>query len=212
MTTERALRTEQLRTIWLEWMLASETLSEQEVRRQVDFIERAMAMPPGSRILDLTCGNTLHLQGLVKRGYRLTGADIAAEAVELARRELQDEGVEAELLTCDLRSMPFKGLFDGAIHMWSSFGTFNAAEDLQILVSVQKALKPGGRFILDVMPRDRLVREFQRYFWFEDARKDKVILERDFDPLSGRVTTRWILLKQDGSTIHDRRNEQRQGL
>lgn len=200
MTTGRVLQREFFHTIWLEWMVTPEAMTEEESLKQVDFIERVFSLPRGSKLLDMACGHARHLRNLADRGYKMAGVDIAPDAVDLARRQLQKHGVEAELLCCDMRFIPFKSAFDGIFSMWTTFGLFNSLENRQVLVSVCQALKPGGRFILDVMSRDRLVREFQRYYWFEDAQGHKVVQERDFDPLSGRASTRWIILRHDGST------------
>jgi hypothetical protein len=63
---------------------------------------------------------------------------------------------------------------------------------------VAQALKEGGKFLLDVTNRDRLVREFQARAWHAADEGWLVLEERTFDPLSGRVETLWVCVARDG--------------
>jgi len=44
---------------------------------EVDFLERTLAASPGSRLLDIPCGNARHSVELARRGYRMTGVDLS---------------------------------------------------------------------------------------------------------------------------------------
>src|SRR5437870_6344999 len=49
--------------------------TEETTRREVDFIESALALPPGASVLDLACGIGRHAVGMALRGYRITGLE-----------------------------------------------------------------------------------------------------------------------------------------
>ena len=49
--------------------------TEETTRREVDFIESAVALGPGASVLDLACGIGRHAIGMALRGYRVTGLD-----------------------------------------------------------------------------------------------------------------------------------------
>ncbi|UCD09486.1 MAG: methyltransferase domain-containing protein, partial [Dehalococcoidales bacterium] len=44
--------------------------------REIDFLVEELALPKGSRILDIGCGTGRHSIELAKRGYIMTGVDI----------------------------------------------------------------------------------------------------------------------------------------
>jgi len=45
-------------------------------RVEVDFLERALGVETGARLLDIPCGNGRHAIELAGRGYNLTGLDL----------------------------------------------------------------------------------------------------------------------------------------
>ena len=62
-------------------------------------------LKPGDRVLDLGCGAGLLLLLCACRetGLTLNGVEIDREAADLARRNLEDSGLEGTILTADLR-------------------------------------------------------------------------------------------------------------
>ena len=77
--------------------------------------EEFTGMPPG-RALDLGAGegrNAIWLAGL---GWRVTGVDFSAVAVERARRLAEERGVTVDWVVADLRDyQPAPGVFDAVI-------------------------------------------------------------------------------------------------
>ncbi len=54
--------------------------------REVDFIVEELALPIGSRILDMGCGTGRHSVELARRGYRIVGVDLSAGMLAEARK------------------------------------------------------------------------------------------------------------------------------
>ncbi len=98
-----------------------------------------------------------------------------------------------------MREISFEAEFDAVINMFTSFGYLESeAEDELVLAKIAQALKPSGKVLLDVINRDRLLREFQAREWHAADEGWLVLEERTFDPLSGRVETRWVCVARDG--------------
>jgi SAM-dependent methyltransferase len=123
------------------WRLA---MTPEITATEVQFLERALAIAPGARLLDVPCGNGRHAIELAKRGCRVTGVDLAAEYIEEARRA----PVDAEWILGDMCDLPWSNAFDGAYCMGNSFCYLDRDAAPAFLQAVARSLKSGGRFAL----------------------------------------------------------------
>ena len=171
----------------------------ERVRREVDFIVKALDLPAGAKVLDLCCGQGRHSLELARRGFQVVGVDLSEALLYAARKRAESEGLSVTFLHCDMREIDFADEFDAFINMFTSFGYLESeAEDEKVLGKVAQALKSGGKFLLDVVNRDRLVRDFQAREWHAADEGWLVLEERTFDHLSGRMETRWVCVARDG--------------
>jgi SAM-dependent methyltransferase len=171
----------------------------EQVRREVDFIVKALDLPAGAKVLDLCCGQGRHSLELARRGFQVVGVDLSEALLYAARKRAESEGLSVTFLHCDMREIDFADEFDAVINMFTSFGYLESeAEDEKVLGKVAQALKSGGKFLLDVVNRDRLVRDFQAREWHAADEGWLVLEERTFDHLSGRMETRWVCVARDG--------------
>jgi SAM-dependent methyltransferase len=171
----------------------------EQVRREVDFIVKALDLPAGAKVLDLCCGQGRHSLELARRGFQVVGVDLSEALLYAARKRAESEGLSVIFLLCDMREIDFSNEFDAVINMFTSFGYLESeAEDEKVLAKVAQALKSGGKFLLDVVNRDRLVRDFQAREWHAADEGWLVLEERTFDHLSGRMETRWVCVARDG--------------
>ena len=133
-----------IRENYLEYVFTKGTLQE------VDFLVETLNLPQGARILDVGCGAGRHSLELARRGFATVGVDISAGLVEVAKKGARAESLNATFFVKDARGLEFDGDFDAAICLCE--GAFGLAGDEQghrdILNGVQRALKPGGTFIL----------------------------------------------------------------
>jgi SAM-dependent methyltransferase len=122
--------------------------SEKYTLGDVGFIEKTLALPAGSRLLDLGCGFGRHSIELTRRGYRMTALDWSEPFLVVAREKASEAGVEVDFARGDMRAMEFRDEFDGAFLWENTFGIFDDAGNLAVLRCVAQALKPGGRFLV----------------------------------------------------------------
>ena len=156
------------------------------------FIKRVLSLGPGSRILDVCCGIGRHALELGKLGYRVTGVDISERYLAAAAKRARRRRIDVQLERHDMRKIPYRGRFDGAISMWTSFGYFEKEGDnLKTLRGVNRALKTGGRFLIELINRDWLIDNFEPVGWSKLDR-GYVLEKRHIDARTSRLIAEWI--------------------
>jgi SAM-dependent methyltransferase len=160
---------------------------------------RLLGLTGDERVLDIACGYGRHAVNLARRGFRVVGLDLNAYFLSLAGQRAADEGVHALFARGDMRQLPFRGAFDAAACLGGSFGQFATEdEDLALLQETLQALKPGGKFLLDVRNRDGSLSRFIGKDW-DDLEDGTVVLhERRWDSLLGRVEGKDVVVGPDG--------------
>lgn len=180
----------------------ADRLKPERTLAEVDFIERALGLEPGMRVLDTACGHGRHLVELAARGYRVTGVDLDPYSLDLARKAAEERGVSerVSLRRGDLRETPFVEEFDAAFNYFTSFGYFESeAEDERALHSVACALEPGGRFLLETINLYYLPQVFRdRDEWQTYSTGYSMMAERSWDLLSGRLHERRTVRDPEG--------------
>jgi 2-polyprenyl-3-methyl-5-hydroxy-6-metoxy-1,4-benzoquinol methylase len=128
---------------------AGAAVPAEATRAEVDFAERAGRPRAGSRILDVPCGSGRHALELARRGHRVIGLDVSAEAVGFARAAARGERLDLDLRVGDMADVPADLRVDLAIHMGNSFGYLEHAGTQRFLAAMAGLVEPGGTLIVD---------------------------------------------------------------
>ena len=87
--------------------------------------------------------------------------------------------------------------------MFTSFGYFeDEAENQRVLDGVARALRPGGRFFVDTLNRDGLMRRFQERDWRQLPDGSFSLEHRRFDVHTGRSEADWYFIGANGDRRH----------
>jgi SAM-dependent methyltransferase len=165
-------------------------------KAEVRSLVRLLRLRPGARILDVPCGYGRHAVELARRGFRVTGIDISAALLAQARRAAADLGVEVEFRRGDMRRLGYRRRFDAVLNLFTSFGYFGDAGDLQVLRRFRRALRParagepGGWLVLHLINRDWVMRHYRPG---SRSRMGRFVVSEEsaFDFATSVVTTRW---------------------
>jgi SAM-dependent methyltransferase len=171
----------------------------ERAEKEVAFSEKALQLQGGARVLDLCCGQGRHCVPLAKHGFQVTGLDLNPPYLELARHAAEAENIELETVAADMRRIPFQSHFDAILNMYSSFGYLESeAEDLKVLESVAKALKPGGRLLLDMLNREWAVANYIQNDWHAGAEGTLYVERRELDLASSRMHVSFNIIESGG--------------
>lgn len=166
-----------------------EFLRSRRPAQEADFVYDALALQAGQEMLDVCCGTGRHSVALAKRGLRVTGLDLNADYLAQAEQSALQQGAQlAGIVHADMRAIPFETHFDAVISMFSSFGYLESEiEDAKALAAMARALKPGGRVLLDLLNHEWVILNYQAQDWHQDADGTVYLAHRALDLASGRA-------------------------
>lgn len=109
------------------------------------------------KILDLACGAGRHSIFLNKLGYNVTGLDLSKNSIEKASIH---ENKRLHFDTHDMREVYQENGFDFVLNMFTSFGYFESNEEnIKMLQSIEKTLRPNGTFVLDFFNSQKVIED-----------------------------------------------------
>lgn len=167
---------------------------------EVDQILGLLNLPAGAAVLDMACGPGRHSLELARRGYQVTGIDRTKAFIIEARRRAEAEDLPVTFIEGDMRSYKSVESFDAALNMYTAFGYFSdQTENAAALSNLARALKPGGRLLIDLAGKEIIARIFQARDWTEI---DDVLLlqERTIKQNWSYLEDRWIKLEEGRRT------------
>ena len=160
-------------------------------RREVARLIDLLALPAGSRILDVPCGQGRHAHLLAETGFDVDGLDYSADLLAIARR--RGTGKTLRYTEGDMRRLPrrWSGRFDAVLNLFTSFGFFlDPADDARVIAEFARVLAPGGMLVWHGGSRDGVMTRFLARDWWKADDGTMIAHERSFDPLSGVLTIR----------------------
>jgi SAM-dependent methyltransferase len=108
------------------------------------YLELALEhIPPGSDVLELGCGAGIPMTAALATDRHVTGVDLSATQLEMARRNVPG----ATFLQADMTTLSFEpASFDGVVAFYS-LTHVPREEHAELLERIRRWLRPGGVFI-----------------------------------------------------------------
>ncbi len=127
----------------------------------------------GKSVLEVGCGAAVDLARFARGGAQATGVDLSASAIELARANFVQQGLDGRFEVADGEQLPFA---DNSFDFVYAHGVVQYTASPQKLVDeCRRVLKPGGQALFQV---------YNRVSWLNALSKlMKVGLEHDDAPV-----------------------------
>jgi len=171
----------------------------QMAAEQVDQV-LALGGISGGKLLDLCCGPGRHAVEFAKHGWEVTGVDASPFLLDRASERAEEAGVSVQWVKDDMRRFRRPSSFDLVCSLFTSFGYFSEEDDdLQVLRNVHESLRDGGAFVIDVISKERVARNWQNSLVAEFPDGALLLQLPKVQDGWSRLENDWILVKAGGS-------------
>jgi 2-polyprenyl-3-methyl-5-hydroxy-6-metoxy-1,4-benzoquinol methylase len=117
-----------------------------------DRVVEALAIEPGTRLLDVACGTGGVALRAARAGADVTGIDISADQLAKARSNAEEEGLQINFDEGDCQELPYGDAEFDAVA--SAFGAIFAPDHKRTAAELARVCRPGGRLAVTAWPAD----------------------------------------------------------
>jgi ubiquinone/menaquinone biosynthesis C-methylase UbiE len=150
----------------------------------------------------------LYSQRLARFGHTVHGIDFSPASIAYARQAAESEGVSCNYTFGDVRAMLYTGENDLVMFIYGEINVFCPADARTILTKANKALRVGGRLLLEPHP-DHVIRELgnQQPTWYTTEsglfsdRPHLMLQESFWDEAARAATNRYMLIDAATSQV-----------
>lgn len=126
-----------------------DALSTDNADAKNQLIEEVLRKYKVNTVLDLTCGTGSQVFWLAKQGYKVTGADLSPDLLNITREKAHKENIEVRLIEGDMRTLHV-GSFDAVITIFNAIGHLTKTDFEKTLRNIHSNLKDGGLYVFDI--------------------------------------------------------------
>ncbi|GAK52220.1 hypothetical protein U14_03471 [Candidatus Moduliflexus flocculans] len=135
------------------------------IERSVAWLIDALELTPGQAVLDLGCGPGLYASRLAERGLAVAGVDFSQNSIDYAVAQARERNVQVAYRHQNYLDLNEVASYDAALLIYGDFCPLAPEKRQQLLRNIHRALKEGGRFVLDVSTRHLRARCGARADW-----------------------------------------------
>jgi len=117
-----------------------------------DRVVAALAIEPGSRLLDVACGTGGVALRAARTGADVVGIDISADQLAKARRAAEEEGLAIRFDEGDCQQLPYDDAQFAAVA--SAFGAIFADDHERTATELARVCKTGGHLVMTAWQKD----------------------------------------------------------
>jgi len=133
-------------------------LEEERVAKEVEYLTSFLS-DGEKKILDVGCGTGNHSIAFARKNYDVVGYDPSKDMIRRAKSKSKQEGLDVNFFSGSLDEV-LENNFDFCCSMFNVVNHITEKDDLlKFFRSVEKKLKPNGRFVFDTFNLERVKRD-----------------------------------------------------
>lgn len=186
-----------------DWEAASRR--PETIDRCVQWLINALRLEPGNSLLDLGCGPGLYASRFARAGFRVTGVDYSRRSIEYATKYAGEHDLHITYRYQNYLELIDENQYDVAFLIYGDFCPLNPEQRSTLLKNIHRALKPGGKFVLDVTTRECRKKYGNQNKWYAVESgfwkpSPHLVLEEGFDyPEQSLWLDQFTVIEADGN-------------
>jgi len=144
--------------------------------RKHEFLDESVSwiagiVPPAQykTLLDLGCGPGLYAERFNNAGYTVTGVDFSKRSIAYAKEQALLNKSNIKYIYQNYLSIEYTEQFDIITLIYCDYAALSITDRSILLKKVYQALKPGGKFILDVYTAQKRKNEACSWYYSENG-------------------------------------------
>lgn len=135
------------------------------VKKIAQFI-RSQSSKQNMHLLDLGCGPGIYAEEFVKQGFTVSGVDFSKRSIAYAKEQTEKNNSHIDYTYQNYLTIDYTETFDVITLIYYDYGVLSKENRIILLNKIKKALKPGGKFIFDVLTPNFYKDKKESYSWY----------------------------------------------
>jgi SAM-dependent methyltransferase len=136
------------------------------IDRSVQWIIETLALKTDDAVLDLGCGPGLYASHFARAGLQVTGVDYSHRSIEYASQYASEHNLHIHYRYQNYLELDDDNLYDAVLLIYGDFCPLDPQQRATLLKNVNRALKTGGGFVLDVTTREHRRKHGNKNSWY----------------------------------------------
>ena len=124
------------------------------IDRSVKWMIEMLRLKTGDSLLDLGCGPGLYASRFARAGLHVTGIDYSHRSIEYASEYARENNLNITYRYQNYLDLGDENQYEAALLIYGDFCPLNPEQRTKLLQNIHSALKPNGKFVLDVTTRE----------------------------------------------------------
>ena len=135
------------------------------IDRSVKWMIETIPLQAGDSVLDLGCGPGLYASRFAQLGLKVTGVDYSDRSIDHASRYANDHNLNIAYRYENYLELSDENQYDAVFLIYGDLCPLNPEQRSRLLSNIHRALKPHGKFVLDVTTREHRRKYGNRNGW-----------------------------------------------
>jgi SAM-dependent methyltransferase len=174
------------------------------IDRYVRWLIETLGLQTGASLLDLGCGPGLYASRFAQAGFHVTGVDYSRRSIEYAKKFASERALHITYRYQNYLELTDEDQYDAAFLIYGDFCPLSPEQRATLLKNIQRALKPNGKFVLDVTTRECRKKYGNKNRWYAASSGfwkpgAHLVLEEGFDyPEQSLWLDQFTVIEADG--------------